>query len=62
MLLNNMIGPKTSLFIQIVAAACVGGAVGFYIQHKVWSVEKVRIYFILLSLSYTAKNEEPVLG
>ena len=42
-----MIGPKTSLFIQIVAAACVGGAAGFYIQHKVWSVEKVGIYFML---------------
>ena len=36
-----MVGPKTSLFIQIVAAASVGGSIGFYIQHKVWSVEKV---------------------
>ena len=36
-----MVGPKTSLFIQVVAAASVGGAIGFYIQHRVWSVEKV---------------------
>lgn len=36
-----MVGPKTSLFIQLVAAASVGGAIGFYIQHKVWSIEKV---------------------
>jgi hypothetical protein len=36
-----MVGPKTSLFIQVVAAAIVGGAIGFYIQHRVWSVEKV---------------------
>ena len=36
-----MVGPKTSLFIQLVTAASVGGAIGFYIQHRVWSVEKV---------------------
>ena len=35
-----MVGRKTSLFIQVVAAASVGGAIGFYIQHRVWSVEK----------------------
>ena len=38
-----MVGPKTSLFIQVVAAASVGGAIGFYIQHRVWSVEKHEI-------------------
>ncbi|CAB4038397.1 Hypothetical predicted protein [Paramuricea clavata] len=42
-----MVGPKTSLFIQVVAAASIGGAIGFYIQHRVWSVEKKETIFEL---------------